>query len=108
MDAQINLESLKNEGHELIFYKNILQIQNDNIINEFIKTFEMIFNHPINNTSIQDEKQNDTRTRGSVHRDDRSDRLQSTTTLPKLDVASSANLSAMKKSIEEYTCVLSK
>eukprot|EP01084_Bolivina_argentea_P089290 161140_1 len=51
MDTEINLESLKNQGHQQSFYKNILNIRNDNIINEFIQTFAMIFNHKTNDNN---------------------------------------------------------
>ena len=92
IDGEINLEILKNEGHEISFYKSMLNITNDNIIQQFLSTFEMIFNHPVKDLKpiSTDNKPQRVRNTGS---------RQSATTLPKLISASAADLNQMKQSI---------
>ena len=94
IDNEINLESLKNEGHETSFYKNILKINNENVIEEFMNTFEMIFGHSISNNLSSSSPSSPNKVRNSASR-------QSATTLPKLSSASTANLNQMKQSIVE-------
>eukprot|EP01084_Bolivina_argentea_P014476 27061_1 len=88
LDSQIDLNTLKGKGHEPSFYKNILNIQNEETISEFRRTFHMLFTHKPSFASRE-------------HTPSRS-----ATTLPKLDTASSADIKEMKRSIQQYTSVL--
>jgi len=106
-DHEIDLRSLKNEGHSVSFYKNYLQIHDDDAIRLFVTTLEMIFLHQIDavpSVSAQSPSRVSVPISGGAR--SRRESAMPQTTLPKMRCASSANLDQMHKSIEQYTSTL--